>query len=168
MGWPVVRSRYYEARGLLAAQDQPTYYLSFTQVRVIASFVPESLTQLDGSPRSLPKEVEFAKTSVGTSRGLGFRYEMALSLNPTLKSGVSTNQTSGVECSTNRWTITSHADTNEMDGDPGMESDIAIRKYVHKYAAFFRVEGWSFDRDICPSVKYGFKQIRTQLQVEMR
>ena len=131
----------------------------------MASSMPESLTQLDRSPKSSPKEVDFARMITSTSRG--FHHEMALGMNPTLKSGVSTDQTSGVERSTSRWNIASHPDTDAVDGDPGMESDIAIWKYVHNDAIFHRVEGWTFDRDICPSVTFWFKRIKTDVQVEI-
>jgi len=127
------------ANSLLAPQDQTTYYLSFTQVRVIASSRPESLTLLDQSPKFSPKEVDSAKTTASTSGG--FNNELALSMNPTLKSGISTAQTSGVERSASRWTIASHEDTDEVDGDPGTESDIAVWKYVHNDQIFPRIEG---------------------------
>jgi len=92
---------------------------------------------------------------------------MALTLNPTLKSGVLTNQTSGVEHSMSRWTITSHADTDEVEGDPGMELDIAIWKYIHNDQIFPHIKGWSFDHDICLSITFGFKQLKTEVQVEI-
>ena len=143
------------------------HYLSFTQVRVIALSVPASLTLLDQSPKSSSKEVDLAKITASTSRG--FNNEMALSLNPTLKSGISTSQTSEVECSMRRWTITSHEDTDEVDGDPGTESAIAVWKYIHHDSdqIFPRVEGWSFDRGVCPSVTFGFEQVKTDVQVEI-
>ena len=129
--------------------------------------MPASLTLLDHSPKSSAKEVDLAKITASTSTG--FRHEVALSLNPTLKSGISTSQMSEVEHSTNRWAITSHEDSDEVDGDPGTESAIVVWKYIHHDddRIFPRIDGWCFDRGVYPSATFGFKQIKTEVQVEI-
>jgi len=145
--------------------NQPVYFFSFAQVRIVASSSPNSLALLGHGPKQLPKEDDWIKTTVSNTKGA--KLDITLSATPNITPGVSAGQTTVLEKVRARWTVTSQGDADVDEAVPPMGLCFAVWKYVHNDDIFDRREEWCFEPDHCPSALFRFEQIETGVQVEI-
>ena len=115
--------------------SRPAHFLSFVQTKIKASSGGK-LVIVDRYPLP-PRETDLVKTTQASSQPV--TAEFALGINPAAKVGMSSTQTSGMERSTSRWTVTPRKDREAGGPVPGLS---AAWKYVHNDVLFpDRVEG---------------------------